>query len=236
MSTVYVSRSSLAAALCFASDKDIRYYLNGVMLEVSPHATVVCATDGHILFAHREVRDVVNEIEITGTPKHVECIIARDDVKRILRDMPKRVDIVDLTFDVTALPGGKWECAIAKCSGMFVDGKFPDWRRVVPDYSAADCERTPAQFNPELLVRVQKAFIGLGSKTGTFALMHRGPNNSALCVSASFPDAVAVIMPWREGEGKERAHAWIADPHAAPPAPAEGTAEAQGFKIERIAA
>ena len=69
-----------------------------------------------------------------------------------------------------------------------LDGKFPDYRRVVPEKASGE----PAQFNPELLMRVQKACQLLGDKT--FAVSYNGNNPSFSVVR----NLVMVIMPWRQ--------------------------------------
>lgn len=236
--TVYVSRSALAAALHFAADKDVRYYLNGVALEYGPTITIHAATNGHIAFAHPETRDRDDPNIGTGA-----AIIGRDDVKRILRDwkakLNKHIGVLPFTFHDAEHPAaGPWQCAALGLSGMLIDGKFPDWRRIVPTY-ADDTDRSAAQFDTRYLAAIQKAFGELGNKTGMFEILHRGPNASALCVSPNSPSTVAVIMPWRM-DGTVFAHEWTAADVAAdfPPLkpPAEGTAEADGFKVETIAA
>ena len=46
-STITLSSDKLLAALLFAGDNDVRYYLNGVQVEATESQTRLHSTDGH---------------------------------------------------------------------------------------------------------------------------------------------------------------------------------------------
>jgi hypothetical protein len=80
-------------------------------------------------------------------------------------------------------------------SGTTVDGRFPDWRRVVP----ASADGIPAQFSPEYVGSFGKVGELLGGKSKSIsAVIHHNGNGAAL---VTFPGsaAVGVIMPMRVG-------------------------------------
>lgn len=115
-----LDRSDYAAAV-----KDVRYYLNGVLLEMSDGFTTV-STDGHRLAkAHADIRVP------TDREHPVQVIIPADaltELKKLLNDDDEcelsftqnqfRVDFENSTF-ITKL----------------IDGKFPDYHRVIPSDS-----------------------------------------------------------------------------------------------------
>ena len=50
---ITIDRNALKAVSRFAAIKDIRYYLQGVLIESTPLQTRLAATDGHTLAVHR---------------------------------------------------------------------------------------------------------------------------------------------------------------------------------------
>lgn len=106
------------------AQQDIRYYLNGVLLVVDGNSLKLIATDGHRLaytsakldkeYPKREVilpRKTVNELVklLADTEEKITFFLAENQVKISFSD-------VVLTSKV-------------------IDGKFPDYERVVPNYT-----------------------------------------------------------------------------------------------------
>ena len=103
------------------AQQDIRYYLNGLLLVVDGKHVIAVATDGHRL--------AFCQVETTQEFMRQEVIIPRKtiiELQRLLEenDEPVKIDIannqVKLTFGDVEL--------ISK----LVEGKFPDYTRVVP--------------------------------------------------------------------------------------------------------
>jgi hypothetical protein len=144
MKTVMLSAKALQAVAFAASDEESRYYLRGVLVEASASTVTYTATNGHILLATQHpVEPLDKGIEpLTGS-----WIIPLDAIqdKRL-----KGRDLVAFEFvDV----GGGMALLLAGQLVTPIDGTFPDWRRVIPD----KVNGKVAQFNPALLVRLQKA-------------------------------------------------------------------------------
>ncbi|MGE0385339.1 MAG: DNA polymerase III subunit beta [Gammaproteobacteria bacterium] len=101
---------------------DVRYYLNGLLLEFSPNRIRSVATDGHRLaLAELEVA-----IETTGTR---QIIVPRKGVLELLRiletaDGEAEINVSD--NHVQALVGGN------RVTSKLIDGKYPDYERVIP--------------------------------------------------------------------------------------------------------
>jgi len=174
-----------ALAKFIAPKADVRYYLNGVLLEVTDKGRYYVATCGHKLVAIRESRQ---EDDIEG-----QYILPRDVILGIKLQKAGRNPIECAEFN----PGTDGKASITYCGTEtrfgLVDGKFPDWRRVVPTKVSGEV----AQFNPDYLVALRdcaSASVGIGKLTSLF-VSHNG-NGPALAQCAS-GDWIAVIMPAR---------------------------------------
>jgi DNA polymerase III subunit beta len=103
------------------AQQDIRYYLNGLLMIVEAGTVTVVATDGHRLALASLKTD-------QDAPRH-EVIVPRKAVLELIKllsesDDPVRIDVlgnqVRFSFGATLL--------VSKV----VDGKFPDYKRVIP--------------------------------------------------------------------------------------------------------
>ena len=104
------------------ASQDVRYYLNGMLFESEGHGLRTVATDGHRLATCR--REVVEE----SLPDH-QVILPRKGVLELVRlleaeDKPVRLQIGRSNLRA-ALDGFIF-------TSKLVDGRFPDWRRVIP--------------------------------------------------------------------------------------------------------
>lgn len=77
MATIHVYRNKLKAAARFMAVQDIRFYLNGLLIESNPMQSRIVATDGHTLFASRDDAKGDNAGAFVG-------IMPADTVKAIL--------------------------------------------------------------------------------------------------------------------------------------------------------
>jgi DNA polymerase-3 subunit beta len=103
------------------ASQDIRYYLNGMLLVLDGQQLRVVATDGHRL-SYAET-----QLENTAEPR--EVIIPRKTVielSKLLSDVDDPVELRIGANQVTiTLPGTELVTKV-------VDGKFPDYQRVIP--------------------------------------------------------------------------------------------------------
>lgn len=119
-----IKTEHLKAALLAAGKKDIRYYLNGVRI----NAKHIVATDG--------VR--MNVIAHGGEWPHDDVTIPRETVEMAIKLKLK-------TLDVTPE-------AIGPIAFKPLDGKFPDYTRVMPALSlGVDQGSVHTQVNPDFL-------------------------------------------------------------------------------------
>lgn len=107
------------------AQQDVRYYLNGLLLEISGNILRTVATDGHRL--------ALDETEIdTNLDQPVQIIVPRKgiiELSRLLENSDKAVEISISANHVRVR--GDDICFTSK----LIDGKFPDYQRVIPSLS-----------------------------------------------------------------------------------------------------
>ena len=166
----------LKAVSLAAAKKDVRYYLNGVMVRNGE----IAATNGHMVLMVKS-----ESIKSDG-----EYIIDNATLKMFLTDHKgikgdTRIEVVD-SVAIT----GKSKISITP-----VDGKFPDVNRVIPQEPSGEI----AHFNAEYLLACQKANGEfLDHKYPWIKLQHNGDKGAKF---ESEDDAgnklIGVVMPVR---------------------------------------
>lgn len=104
------------------AQQDVRYYLNGMLFELSPDYFRVVATDGHRLAMETLARgNEVSEVQ--------QLILPRKGVMELARLLDDESGDIDLTFGSNHLRAVLPEYTF---TSKLVDGKFPDYNRVLP--------------------------------------------------------------------------------------------------------
>lgn len=114
---------SLFDSTAFAmAQQDVRYYLNGILVEISPDLLKLVATDGHRL----ALSEYKSDINVSSAK---QIIIPRKGVLELSRlldnsDSPANVTLSQNHIRVKAGP--------LIFTSKLIDGKFPDYKRVIP--------------------------------------------------------------------------------------------------------
>lgn len=98
---------------------DVRYFLNGANLEIKDGTATIVGTNGHKLAAWSSSLDADDVSVILSR----ECIDHLSRIKPTGEEVKVTITAVDSVFEF----GDRIYAA------RMIDGKFPDWRRVVPD-------------------------------------------------------------------------------------------------------
>ena len=116
-----IDKTAFAMAL-----QDVRYYLNGLLLEVSSGLLRAVATDGHRL-AYCE--------------KKAECDLP--DIKQVIvprKGIQELVRLLDVSDESMKMVLGsnhiRVEAGGIRFTSKLIDGRFPDYNRVIPDDGA----------------------------------------------------------------------------------------------------
>lgn len=113
------------------ASQDIRYYLNGMLLVVEPTALHTVTTDGHRLaYAGLNTanlgKDEAPAISTTGSS---EVIIPRKAVIELQKLLEDTDDHVEIDISPTLI---KFNLGNVEILSKIIDGKFPDYQRVIP--------------------------------------------------------------------------------------------------------
>jgi DNA polymerase-3 subunit beta len=175
--------NSLKAMSLLASKQDIRYYLNGVLVESNKSYTRMVATDGTLLGIY--------QISETAHDDQPFSIIVPNE---IIAKLDKRDNFL-------SCENGKW--SIDGMAFTPVEGTFPDYMRVMPSKPATG---EPAQFNHELITRFAKCSrLLVGSKYPVIA--HNG--GSSALVDIGLDRFVGVVMPMRNNVVINQTPEWV---------------------------
>lgn len=104
------------------AQQDVRYYLNGLLLETYPTKLHAVATDGHRLACH------ILKIE-TAVQDRLQVIIPRKGVLELIRLLSDNEDLITLMI------GNNHVCVSSTdfiFTSKLIDGRFPDYERVIP--------------------------------------------------------------------------------------------------------
>ena len=104
------------------AQQDVRYYLNGLMLEVSANYLRAVATDGHRLaYCEKETNADIADIK--------QVILPRKGVLELVRLLGDTNDSVKVTLGSNHL---QVEFDDLRLTSKLIDGRFPDYNRVMP--------------------------------------------------------------------------------------------------------
>ena len=113
-------------AFCMAS-QDVRYYLNGLLLEYKEGNLNAVATDGHRLaLATSHLKETTEEKTIE---EGIRQIIPRKAVLELAKILREEDDNINLSFGNSSL---SIEDINLDFSTKLIDGKFPDYEKVLP--------------------------------------------------------------------------------------------------------
>ncbi len=130
--------------------QDVRYYLNGLLLELSPNAVRAIATDGHRLaLCDRELA--------TGVDAPKQIIIPRKGVMELVRMLGHLEGAISVGVGLNHLKVTSRDQSVTI---KLIDGKFPDYERVIPKEGeklvTADREALKAAFGRTSILSNEK--------------------------------------------------------------------------------
>ena len=107
------------------AQQDVRYYLNGLLLEIRPMRLRTVATDGHRL-AMAELQKDLN------TTKDAQVILPRKTVLELQRLLDTSDAPVKLSLTANQI---QVDLEDLRLTSKLIEGRFPDYERVIPEDS-----------------------------------------------------------------------------------------------------
>ena len=153
------------------AQQDVRYYLNGILMEISPTSVKLVATDGHRLALSEAQLD-------SGVSEERQIIIPRKAVMELSRlldssDNPAKCELSQNHFRI--------ETESLVFTTKLIDGKFPDYDRVIPvdGNKTMQVEReTLKQSMSRIAILSNEKYRGirLGLTTGNLSIQAHNPD------------------------------------------------------------
>src|ERR1700674_1949589 len=178
-------RGLLRLAEFAMAQQDIRYYLNGMLLVVDKGSLQAVATDGHRLS--------YASLAVTGDYSRQEVILPRKTVLELGKLLEDSEELV--TLDILANQV-RFRFANIELVSKVVDGKFPDYNRVIPSGHSKqlDLSRT------ELLQALQRAAILSNEKFRGVRLVLGADQLKIICTNSEQEEAEEELEIGYKGE------------------------------------
>jgi DNA polymerase-3 subunit beta len=103
------------------ASQDVRYYLNGLLLEIGDKELKGVATDGHRL--------AISTLKQESVSGQLRQILPRKAVLELSKLLPQSQDQVDMSIGASYL---SVKVGSLKFSTKLIDGKYPDYQKVFP--------------------------------------------------------------------------------------------------------
>jgi len=175
-----ITKSIIKAAIPCAAKKDIRNFLNGALFEWtnSDKRLRVISTNGSVLSAFS-----------------VEVPYCEDPDFSIIVPLEVLIYVSKIKSPAEELKpnGDGWQFADKLFKPL--DGEFPDYRRVIPDFKGR--VSSPANFDPDLLVLARNALAAYYDKKAVFAFHLEQYGYAGAAMHNGQNDAMVVVMPAR---------------------------------------
>lgn len=130
------------------ASQDIRYYLNGMLLVIQDHELRLVATDGHRLaFVSEPLAEEAISREDSAQEGRIEAILPRKTVLELSRQLVESEQPLEIALAPTQ---ARFTFADIEFLSKLIDGKFPDYERVIPQHHHRIVELDRALFQHAL--------------------------------------------------------------------------------------
>lgn len=169
------------------AQQDIRYYLNGLLLVAQGGELKLVATDGHRLAFASE--DIVNAQE-----ERLEVILPRKTVLELSRQLADNDEPLEISLSTTQ---ARFSFGNVEFVSKLIDGKFPDYERVIPQLQGRVIKLDRALFQHSL----QRAAILTNEKFRGVRLVMSADSLRILSTNAENEEAQEEIEVEYAGDG-----------------------------------
>ena len=171
------------------AQQDVRYFLNGMLLEVTREHLRTVATDGHRL-AMCTLASSVSDVE------RLQVIVPRKGVQEMARLLDEADAEVRLSVSESHMRVSQGGYSL---TSRLIDGKFPDYEKVIP----ADVSRTITGDRDTLRLAFQRASILSNEKYRGVRLSVEGEQLTVQANNPEQEEAEEIVGVHYEGEPME---------------------------------
>ena len=171
------------------AQQDVRYFLNGMLLEVTTEHLRTVATDGHRL-AMCTLVSSVSDVE------RLQVIVPRKGVQEMARLLDEADAEVRLSVSESHMRVSQGGYSL---TSRLIDGKFPDYEKVIP----ADVSRTITGDRDTLRLAFQRASILSNEKYRGVRLSVEGEQLTVQANNPEQEEAEEIVGVHYEGEPME---------------------------------
>lgn len=198
MQMIHFTAAQLKAIALLAAQQDVRYYLNGVLVEATPFETRLVATDGRKAGVVRHA--VENDIDADVSLIVPTSVISLLKASKSDGNKTVSIEIDNSTYTLCAPFTG------LRAGFTPVAGRFPDYRRVVPANPSGEF----AHFMPQLLIEFVKCGQLLTNRAFVVPRLEHNGASSARITFDGFDNFIGVLMPYDfKKEAKPADTSWI---------------------------
>ena len=148
MTAISIPLTILAAVAPFMAKKDVRFYLNGALLETTGGCLRAVGTEGHTM----AVADAPSADTLPAP-----LILPRDAVEWALKQKADAATLTEADGMYRLAAGG------SPIEVKPIDGRYPDYRAVFPRLGY---DESMSAFNPSILAMIDKARAGVAKVGG----------------------------------------------------------------------
>jgi DNA polymerase-3 subunit beta len=190
---ITIDHNVIKALLICAAKQDVRYYLKGVLVDARASDVTLVTTDGHRMLAYPVATDAIEALAVG------QYIIPREALEAVKPCKAGRATLpITIEIDVAHGRENKITGATSTVTPL-VDGKFPDWRRVMPKTVSGEL----AQYQAEYLGDFGRIAELFGTKQP-----HIHYNGSSAAIVSNLGAALGVLMPMRSDVEFSALPAW----------------------------
>jgi len=117
------------------ANQDVRFYLNGMLFDISSIGANIVATDGHRLSAVEDAFDA-------GDSADMQVIVPRKAVLELFKAIPDSEDEIKILIAERQI---RFVLPDFTITSKLIDGKFPDYEAVIPKNAAATATANRAE-------------------------------------------------------------------------------------------
>lgn len=159
---------------------DVRYYLNGVLLEMKDDKIYVVATDGHRL--------AMAEMNYRSNQEAAQIIIPRKAISELLKLLINDDESnIDVSFDENHI---RFKMGMITMTSKLIDGSYPTWEAVIPE----NADKVMVVTKNTLKQAIQRAIIMANEKYKGVTLT-LGENQLAISSHNAMKEEAEDIIP-----------------------------------------